>query len=68
LTTQIHNIGIVVNEISKTLLVNPSWLRFVVESDDFEACVADEIVDWYLLQELTGMEYLPSCEPYGKFN
>jgi hypothetical protein len=43
-------------------------LRFVVESDDFEACVADEIVDWYLLQELTGMEYLPSCEPYGKFN
>jgi hypothetical protein len=68
LTTQIHNIGIVVTEISKTLLVNPSWLRFVVESDDFEACVADEIVDWYLLQELTGMEHLPSCEPSGGFN
>jgi hypothetical protein len=57
LTTQIHNIGIVATEISKTLLVNPSWLRFVVESDDFEACVADEIVDWYLLQELTGVKY-----------
>jgi hypothetical protein len=52
LTTQVHNIGIVVTEISKTLLVNPSWLRFVVESDDFEACVADEIVDWYLIEEL----------------
>jgi len=57
LTRQVHNIGIVAGETSKTLLVNPSWLRFVIESDDFEACVADEIVDWYLIQELTGMEY-----------
>jgi hypothetical protein len=57
LTPQVHNIGIVAGATSKTLLVNPSWLRFVVESDDFEACVADEIVDWYLIQELTGMEY-----------
>ena len=68
LTTQIHNIGIVVTEISKTLLVNPSWLRFIVESDDVEACVADEIVDWYLIQELTGMEYRPSWESHDRFN
>jgi hypothetical protein len=68
LTTQIHNIGIVVTETSKTLLVNPAWLRFVVESDDFEACVADEIVAWYLIQELTGMEYRPSSEAYDGFN
>ena len=67
LTTQIHNIGIVVTDISKTLLVNPTWLRFVIESDDFEACVADEIVDWYLIQELTGMKYRPYSEPYGGF-
>jgi hypothetical protein len=64
LTSQIHNIGIVVTETSKTLLVNPAWLRFVVESDDFEACVADEIVAWYLIQELTGMEYRPSWNPH----
>ena len=68
MTTQIHNIGIVVTDISKTLLVNPTWLRFVIESDDFEACVADEIVDWYLIQELTGMKYRPYSEPYGGFN
>lgn len=68
LTSEIHNIGIVVTEISKILMVNPSWLRFVVESDDFEACVADEIVDWYLIQELTGMEYRPSHEPFDTFN
>jgi hypothetical protein len=56
LTNQVHNIGIVASETSKTLLLNPCWLRFVVESDDFEACVADEIVDWYLIQELTDVE------------
>lgn len=67
LTTQIHNIGIVVTDISKTLLVNPSWLRFVVESDDFEACVADEIVAWYLIQELTGVKDR-SSSPSGKSN
>jgi hypothetical protein len=38
---------------SKTLKVNPAWLRFVVESGDFTACVADEIVAWYLIEELT---------------
>jgi hypothetical protein len=57
LTRQVHNIGVVASETSNTLLVNPSWLRFVVEGQDFEACVADEIADWYLIQELTGMEY-----------
>ena len=55
-TVQIHNIGIVATESSKTLLVNPSWLRFVVEVDDFQACVADEIVAWYLIQDLTGTQ------------
>lgn len=66
LTTQVHNIGIVVTEISKTLLVNPSWLRFVVESDDFDACVADEIVDWYLIEELINTEPHASHEsPVG---
>ena len=68
LTNQIHNIGIVVTETSKTLLVNPVWLRFVIESDDFEACVADEIVAWYMIQELTGMEYRSSWEQYEEFN
>ena len=54
LTTEVDNIGIVVTETAKTLQVNPCWLRFVVESDDFKVCVADEIVAWYLIQELTG--------------
>jgi hypothetical protein len=29
-------------------------LTFVVESGDFQACVADEIIAWYLIQELVG--------------
>jgi hypothetical protein len=53
LTTEIHNIGIVVGETSRTLLVNPSWLRFVIEAGDFKACVADEITAWYLIEALT---------------
>jgi hypothetical protein len=53
LTTDVHNIGIVIGERSRTLLVNPSWLRFVVEAGDFKACVADEIVAWYLIEALT---------------
>ena len=53
LTTEVHNIGIVVGESSQTLKVNPSWLRFVVDGGDFKACVADEIVAWYLIEELT---------------
>jgi len=56
LTGEVHNVGVVVTESSKTLLVNPSWLRFVVESGDFEACVADEIFAWYLIRELTSTE------------
>jgi hypothetical protein len=54
LTSEVHNIGITVTETSKTLQVNPCWLRFVVESGDFQACVADEIIAWYLIQELVG--------------
>jgi hypothetical protein len=53
LTTEIHNIGIVVGETSRTLLVNPCWLRFVIEAGDFKACVADEITAWYLIEALT---------------
>jgi hypothetical protein len=54
LTTEVHNVGVIIGAASKTLQVNPNWLRFVVESDDFTACVADEIVAWYLIGELTG--------------
>jgi hypothetical protein len=54
LTTEVHNIGVVVGPSSKTLQVNPLWLRFVVEGGDFKACVADEIVAWYLIEEITG--------------
>jgi hypothetical protein len=53
LTTDVHNIGIEVSENSRRLLVNPCWLRFVVEAGDFTACVADEIVAWYLIEALT---------------
>ncbi len=53
LTNEVDNVGIVVSESGQTLLVNPSWLRFVVSSGDFKACVADEIVAWYLIRELT---------------
>ena len=53
LTTEVHNVGVMVTATSKTLQVNPFWLRFVVEADDFKACVADEIVAWYLIGELT---------------
>jgi hypothetical protein len=52
LTTEVHNVGVLVGAASKTLKVNPTWLRFVIESGDFTACVADEIVAWYLIQEL----------------
>jgi hypothetical protein len=52
LTSEVHNVGVLVGAASKTLKVNPTWLRFVIESGDFTACVADEIVAWYLIQEL----------------
>lgn len=54
LTTVVDNIGIRVIESSQTLQVNPCWLRFVVSSEDFQACVADEITAWYLIGEFTG--------------
>jgi hypothetical protein len=50
LTTEVHNVGVMVAAASKTLKVNPAWLRFVVQSGDFTACVADEIVAWYLIR------------------
>ena len=53
LTSEVHNVGVIVTATAKTLQVNPFWLRFVVEADDFKACVADEIVAWYLIEELT---------------
>ena len=53
LTSQVANIGVAVTDVAQTLQVNPDWLRFVVSSEDFKACVADEIVAWYLIQELT---------------
>jgi len=53
LTAEVANIGVAATEDEQTLQVNPDWLRFVVSSEDFKACVADEIVAWYLIQELT---------------
>jgi hypothetical protein len=53
LTTDVHNVGVTTVTGSKTLRVNPNWLTFVVDSGDFRACVADEIVAWYLIEELT---------------
>jgi hypothetical protein len=53
LTAEVANIGVVATDASQTLLVNPSWLHFVISSEDFKACVADEIIAWNLIQELT---------------
>jgi hypothetical protein len=60
LTTEVANIGIVVSETAQTLLVNPCWLRFVVSSGDFKACVADEIVAWYLIRQFISSGIGPS--------
>jgi hypothetical protein len=59
LTGDVSNIGVVVSETAQTLLVNPAWLRFVVSSGDFQACVADEIVAWYRIRELIGCRMEP---------
>jgi hypothetical protein len=53
LTVEVANIGVAATDVAQTLQINPDWLRFVVSSEDFKACVADEIVAWYLIQELT---------------
>ena len=37
-----------------TLRIHPCWLRYVVAQGEFQACVADEIAAWYLLEHLTG--------------
>jgi hypothetical protein len=54
LTTEVDNIGIAATDAAKTLRINPIWLGFVTQTGDFKACVADEILGWYLLRELTG--------------
>jgi hypothetical protein len=53
LTTEVHNVGVIIASASETLQVNPNWLTFVVDGGDFKVCVADEIVAWYLIEELT---------------
>jgi hypothetical protein len=53
LTSEVDNVAVIIAAAAKTLKVNPTWLRFVVEGGDFDACVADEIVAWYLIEELT---------------
>jgi hypothetical protein len=53
LTADVDNIGVMVTGATKTLMVNPCWLRFVLTSGDFKVCVADEIEAWYLIQALT---------------
>jgi hypothetical protein len=50
LTSEVHNLSIVVTASAKTLRINPYWLRFVLERHDFRASVADEIAAWYLIQ------------------
>jgi hypothetical protein len=53
LTTEVHNVGVMIGDELRILQVNPNWLTFVVDGGDFKACVADEIVAWYLIEELT---------------
>ena len=53
LTSDVDNISVHVREGGQTLQVHPGWLRYVLERDDFLACVADEITAWYLIKELT---------------
>jgi hypothetical protein len=53
LTTDVHNVSVIAGARSRTLQINPNWLAFVVDGGDFRACVADEIVAWYLIRELT---------------
>ena len=53
LTTEVHNVGVTIADELRILQVNPNWLTFVVDGGDFKACVADEIVAWYLIEDLT---------------
>jgi hypothetical protein len=50
LTSEVHNLSVVITASAKTLQINPYWLRFVLERHDFRASVADEIAAWYLIQ------------------
>jgi hypothetical protein len=51
LTSEVHNLSVVITASAKTLQINPCWLRFVLGRHDFRASVADEIAAWYLIQD-----------------
>ena len=54
LTSDVGNIEVTSRGRTHTLRIHPCWLRFVVAQGEFQACVADEIAAWYLLEHLTG--------------
>jgi hypothetical protein len=54
LTSDVDNIEVASGAGTHTLRIHPCWLRYVVGQGEFQACVADEIAAWYLLEHLTG--------------
>ncbi len=54
LTSDVDNIEVAPRAGTHTLRIHPCWLRYVVAQGEFQACVADEIAAWYLLEHLTG--------------
>jgi hypothetical protein len=56
LTSDVSNIEVVAESGAKTLRIHPCWLRYVVSQGDFKSCVVDEIVAWYLLEQMTGAD------------
>jgi hypothetical protein len=53
LTSEVDNIEVVSTPGVHILRIHPCWLRYVVAQGDFQACVADEVEGWYLLERLT---------------
>ena len=53
ITSDVDNIDVASGPGTHTLRIHPCWLRYVVAHGDFQACVADEIEAWYLLEQLT---------------
>jgi hypothetical protein len=55
LTSEVDNIEVGPGPDADThiLRVHPCWLRYVVAQGEFKSCVADEVVAWHLLAELT---------------
>ena len=54
LTSDVSNIDVVTEPAgTKILRIHPCWLRYVVSQGDFKSCVADEIMAWCLLEQLT---------------